>query len=321
MKKVLKYSISIIITIIVFYLISTQITLTDVINVLKKTNPLLLFLGFLFYIVMMVFRTIRFDMLLNNKINFKTLFSIVMLHSFFNNILPVRTGEFSYVYYLKKKKIPVKKGLSSLLIARVFDFIVLITVMIVFIIFSNNLPNKEIFSKLIPWLLLSLFLIISLAFSLIFMHKYIIKFLKRFEKITPKFIHDKIEQFILSFSNYKSKKVLILTFFYGLLIYLLGTISNYFSIVSLGFYLPLNILIIAITFSVLSSVLPINGIASFGTMEAVWVLILGYFGYSTKESLLLSFSLHIILILFSTISGLIGYLLFNFLSNNKNTSS
>ena len=85
-------------------------------------------------------------------------------------------------------------------------------------------------------------------------------------------------------------------------------VLHYYFVIAIGYYLPLNILIIASTFSILSTVLPINGLGSFGTMEGVWVLILGYFAYSVNDSVLLSLSLHIILLLSSSVLGLVSWI-------------
>ena len=70
----------------------------------------------------------------------------------------------------KNNKQSVSRGLSSLIIARVFDFIILISIMILFVVISKDLPNKEIFDGLIPYLVMLLVLIILGLFSLIYVY-------------------------------------------------------------------------------------------------------------------------------------------------------
>ena len=161
MKKKINIIISTVITIILLYFLLSQIKINDVIQIFQNSNFYYLALGFFFYILMGIVRTFRFKLLLKNKLSFFDILPITYVHSLLNSILPVRTGEFSYVYMLKKNnKQSVSRGLSSLIIARVFDFIILISIMILFVVISKDLPNKEIFDGLIPYLVMLLVLII-----------------------------------------------------------------------------------------------------------------------------------------------------------------
>jgi glycosyltransferase 2 family protein len=309
MKKKINIIISTVITIILLYFLLSQIKINDVIQIFQNSNFYYLALGFFFYILMGIVRTFRFKLLLKNKLSFFDILPITYVHSLLNSILPVRTGEFSYVYMLKKNnKQSVSRGLSSLIIARVFDFIILISIMILFVVISKDLPNKEIFDGLIPYLVMLLVLIILGLFSLIFLHDFSLNIAKKITKFLPLIFADPLHKFIKSFKMYKSVSTLLITLVYALLIYFCGMIANYYFVIAIGYYLPLNILIIASTFSILSTVLPINGLGSFGTMEGVWVLILGYFAYSVNDSVLLSLSLHIILLLSSSVLGLVSWI-------------
>ena len=174
MKKKINIIISTVITIILLYFLLSQIKINDVIQIFQNSNFYYLALGFFFYILMGIVRTFRFKLLLKNKLSFFDILPITYVHSLLNSILPVRTGEFSYVYMLKKNnKQSVSRGLSSLIIARVFDFIILISIMILFVVISKDLPNKEIFDGLIPYLVMLLVLIILGLFSLIFSSAYL----------------------------------------------------------------------------------------------------------------------------------------------------
>lgn len=309
MKKILKYLFSITISVLLLYFLLSKINLQEIIKVFSQTNIFYLIIGGVLYLLMMIFRSLRFRTLLNNKLKATELLPIVLFQSFLSNILPFRVGELSYVILLKKKKYNISKGLSSLLIARIFDFGVLISILIISILLSKNLPSKDIFNNMIPILFIALSIIVIAIICMIFLHDFILKIMQNLLKKLPKIkLLDKFNEFIISFKNYKSKRMLLKTLYYAIVIYFFGIISNYYFIKSLGFELPLNILIITITFSVLSSVLPINGFASLGTMEGIWVIILGYFNYGVQTAILISFSLHIILLLFSVLFGVIGWM-------------
>ena len=173
MKKKINIVLSTVITFVLLYFLLSAIKLGDVVKVLKNTNIFYLSIGFLFYTLMGVVRTFRFKLLLKNKLSFFEILPITFIHSLLNSILPVRTGEFSYVYMLKKNnKQSVSRGLSSLIVARVFDFIILIAIMILFVIISKDLPNKEMFDSFIPYLAISLIIMIAGLLSLIFLHDF-----------------------------------------------------------------------------------------------------------------------------------------------------
>ena len=317
MKKLTKFLISIILTIILLYLILTQVKVNDVTTTIKNANFKFLGLSVIFYIIMMVLRALRFEVLLKKRIAFNKLLPIVFVHSLLTNIIPFRVGDLSYVVMLKKiKKQSYSKGLSSLLIARVFEFCVMIFILILAIIYSKDLPNLG-FQNIIPLMIVVLVLLVLMIFSMIFLHDFLVRIFDRFLVLFP-MLKLKLNKFLVSFKAYRSRKVLIQTFVLSVLTYISGVIFTYYIVIALNYAIPLNILLITITFSILSSILPINSVAGFGTVEGVWALILGYFGYTIESAILLSFSLHIIQLLFSGALGLLGWLLLPTKHYNQN---
>ncbi len=84
---------------------------------------------------------------------------IILVHGFLLNVLPVRTGEFSYLYLLKKKKIPLREAVSSLVVARAFDGIALSSLFI-FSVFMLGAAVPAAISNAFTIISLFLFLII-----------------------------------------------------------------------------------------------------------------------------------------------------------------
>lgn len=303
MKKITKFILSITITLVLGYFLLSKVNFSQIVEVLLKVNLFYYFLAAFFYIVLIIFRTLRIKTMLNLK--FSDLFNLLMFTSFLNNVLPFKLGELSYTYLLKKKnKQSYKKGFSSLIVARVFDFIVHIGFLIFGIIISTNLPNKSDFELLIPFLIVSLFILATVVFIMIFLPDFTVKLFSKLFNFLPKF--NQLKQFIKSFKNYKSS--LLSTFFYSIAIYFSRGILNYFLIISLGFSLPLDVIIVVITFSVLSSFLPINGIANFGTRETVWTVILIYYGFTLESAVLLSFGTHILQLFYVSLIGFYSWL-------------
>ncbi len=91
-----------------------------------------------------------------------------------NNLLPARTGELSYVYLLKtEQKITTGEGLATLVIARIFDFIIISIFFLPLFLFIKNLTAD--FLIVIEIGILFLFLMVILLFSLLFYGNVILK--------------------------------------------------------------------------------------------------------------------------------------------------
>ena len=91
---------------------------------LAKNVPLrFFFLLFALFLLLNIFRALRFRTLLGRKkLPLGGLFPITLCHNFFVRTLPLMVGEFSYIALLRRHlKIPVSEGIRSLFEARLFD--------------------------------------------------------------------------------------------------------------------------------------------------------------------------------------------------------
>ena len=91
---------------------------------LAKNVPLWFFFGlFALFLLLNIFRALRFRILLDRKkLPLGILFPITLCHNFFVRTLPLMAGEFSYIVLLRRHlKIPVSEGVRSLFEARLFD--------------------------------------------------------------------------------------------------------------------------------------------------------------------------------------------------------
>ena len=91
---------------------------------LAKNVPLwFFFILFALFLLLNIFRALRFRILLDRKeLPLGVLFPITLCHNFFVRTLPLMVGEFSYIALLRRHlKIPVSEGIRSLFEARLFD--------------------------------------------------------------------------------------------------------------------------------------------------------------------------------------------------------
>ena len=307
-----KRIIAVLISIIILFLLFRIVDIGDIIDGLRKISFTTILLAAFFYTLSYVFRATRFKSLNKKKINLSSLFIVVCLHNFYNNLLPARTGEFSYIYLMKKRNIPIGQGAGSLIIARLLDllFILIIILGMLFII-------RESSSYLIQGAILIILLVsvISLPFLVIRFQKGLIRKLKLFlswislNEQGAKNIISKFEEMIDSLVIIKSKGVLLKSGISTLLIVASQYLFFYFILLGLGINLNFTKIILAVAIVLIVNTFPIQGVAGFGTYEGSLALSLMYLGISRELSVTAGFVIHLVQIVFFVALGIVGFLL------------
>ncbi len=270
-----------------------------------------------------IFRSWRFHILIHKEVSIRDMFHIECVHNMMNNLLPARTGELSYIYLLKtEQKKTTGEGLATLIIARIFDFIIISVFFLLFFLFTKNLLTD--FSFLIKIGIIFLFSMIAVLLGLLFYGK---AFLRKFrywaDYINFKkfragdYITKKSEETIEYFEKFKTGPIGMHTSVILLSIGIwIATYSLFYVLaVSMGINLEPVQILFASSFSVFSTVLPIQGIAGFGTMEGAWALGFVAVGLPREIAISSGFGFHIIILLFTVSLGILGY--FNILYSMK----
>jgi glycosyltransferase 2 family protein len=306
---------AILITIILFALLFTQISILDIISTFSSIHPLYLFVGFMLYSASYYFRTLRFHILLNYEVSIKDLFYIECIHNMMNNLLPARTGELSYIYFLKTEQNKTTgEGLATLVIARIFDFIIISIFFLLFFLFIKNLMTD--FSILLEIGLLFLFFMVALLFGLLFYGNAFLKIIKKWAhygnckkyRIGDNIIK-KSEETVECFEKFKTGNIRMYTsvIIVSIGIWILSYSLFYLIAISMGIHLELVQILFASSFAVFSTMLPIQGIAGFGTMEAGWALGFIAIGIPSEVAINTGFGFHLIFLFFTIILGIFGY--------------
>ena len=85
-----------------------------------------LLIGFGCYCLLVLAKALRFRALLNLNSGVHQVFPILAMHTFWGNILPMRTGDVSYVYLMQRRqKVDATQGVASLLVASLIDLVLL----------------------------------------------------------------------------------------------------------------------------------------------------------------------------------------------------
>ena len=298
-KKIL---LNIIIVAFLVLLLLTQVEIADIFTLFFSIPIHYLLLGFILYVICSFLRALRFLVLLNKKIDLRDLFAIVCIHNMLINTLPSRIGELSYIYLVKKIDVPIKEGVTTLILARILDFFVISGFFMISVLYINLLSI---------WIIELLILILLILIVLIHRGKssnHIIKNLSVTSHVSMSFmdhIHKRLGR--ISFNMIEKR-----TIFLSVLLSIFIWATNYgvTLVIIMGMNLDLNIFetIIAVTLTVLASMLPIHGIGGFGTTEGAWTIAAMSFGISKEMSIVSGFSLHIILVIYFLLLGCYGLL-------------
>jgi len=227
------------------------------------------------------------------------LYAITSYHNFFNQIFPARTGELTFVYYLKKMAgADISKGLHILLVTRIFDFIVVAAFFVCsLVIYYGRRTSMALLALGILFFILSVVVLFNLKWIVMFfngMFNFITSKLKldRVHLIIK--IKEKMEPVVEEFSGFDTKRFIPELAFTSLLVWGALYAFSYVTIHAFGVDIHFLQSIAGSTGGVLTNVLPINSFGSFGTMEAGWAGGFVLVGMSAQDAITTGFGNHIV---------------------------
>ena len=295
------------------YFLLRQIDFHSLLRLLLQVNLVYLLLGSLMYLGKAFTRTFRI-MRLNQAVSpgFIRMLRLTLATGLASQLLPMKLGEFSYVYLLKKEhRSPISHGLSSLMAIRIID---LLAISLLFVLASLVFPTPGGLSIYLRSVMIFMGILLAMILGMLFLsvnERFNVQFLYRWHvverfTILQKFVHA-VEGFIVDFRQYQSLQYLewlglaLLEWFinyavFYLLLLGLGLTPTYFDTV------------VGVTFAALASVLPVNSFGNFGTQEAGWATGLILLGYSKDIALTSGFATHLLTLLFMLIFGGISWL-------------
>lgn len=289
-----------ILAIVIIYFLVSGIDVQKTADALVKADFALVILSAAIYAVSNLFKSLRFNILLKESaVPVSKMFAISAYQNFFNQIMPARTGELTFLYYTKSMaNVRASASLHALLVSRMMDLVV---VCLFFIIALTLYYGKD----------LSIPLIIAAslmgAFSLLFVFKlhwfillgkkifiFLVSIFKIKEKPLIIKISGKIEMLLEEFAGINMKKKIPLAALTSLLVWLSLYAFSYTTILAFGVDIGFLAAVAGSTGAVLTNVLPINSFGSFGTMEAGWTGGFLFVGMSMQEAVTTGFGYHLI---------------------------
>ncbi|TET13860.1 MAG: flippase-like domain-containing protein [Actinobacteria bacterium] len=299
---------------LVYYLLN-QIDIEDIKSAFINIYTPSLIIGLILIFSIDFFRAYRAKILIGSgRIRMVDMFLVSLIRNGFNMVLPARTGELSYIYVLKRKfKFPVEIGISTLMIALVFDLIIVFSMIVISIIIVGI--NKYAVSST-SVILIAVALLISSLLVLFYLSKFVGLFIKIFDRILSKYrvskskviqnIYKKLVETNKNIELIKKRGIYWKVYLISVPSRILKYAAYYFLIhavlkpMGFGFNdLSYWVIILATAAAEISAVLPTHSLAGLGTYQGVFALAFIMLGFGKEISIIVGFSYHIINLIFT----------------------
>jgi uncharacterized protein (TIRG00374 family) len=292
--------------VLVFYLLR-QIDIREVYRVMASIPLSYLAAGFVSFILGHFGRAVRFKVLLRDKAPLGGLFSITAVQTAAVGFMPLRTGEFSLMYLLKKEHgVEYPIGAAVLVLAKALDFLVVVSL---FFISFSTLPNVPTFyGQLLPWAG-GLFFLTFVGFILLGRSREIYARLPNFFREGPlaeSKLMANVKKVFKGAEVIRSKKTMILSLLVTVVFWTFLYGASFMVYWGMGLKLSfLEMVFINTSFSLFAN-LPIHSPGGFGTMESFWTLLLVALGVPKAEAIATGFVSHLVSIGYALLFMLYG---------------
>lgn len=294
---------SILITLGIIFFLLLQISIKDLYILLKTIDPFWAALGSITYLLAILFRALRFKWLTYSKgIPLSILFRITAFYHLSLMVLPSKLGELSYPYLLNKiSGMNVTEGLASLIASRVYDFFIMMMILLFVTIGFQGL------FKVNPFFLI--FFIASLIGFIFFAFFYMSSFLSWFSNILGKisngtrprnarfvlWIQRKMSEMAEDFYAIKARKTYFPVSLTSLASWVMIFLTFYAYMKGFGIEISFAKMILGSTVGVVANALPISAIGNWGTLEAGWAAGFLMVGLSKEKAIATGFGVHILI--------------------------
>jgi len=323
------------VSIILIWVLLSQIETQDLIQTLKRIYFPALAVYVLVALGAAVLRAWRYKLLLRPRyVGWRNILLVTFVRNSLIDLLPWRIGSLSYIYILNRRlSFSFEAATSTFVLAFLFDFLTLSPFLILAIaalgLGATSISNIYLVILSLLFFLAIFFILWKIIPFASFLLKIYCSLLKVFRMEKRSWAKISVEKFNLtmeSLSQIKTRKIYLpislLSFFLRLLKY----VSIYFLLFSLlrshGFSLgKLSFwkLILGTTGAELTSLLPIKGIAGFGTWESAWAITFKLMNFEARLAILSGIGVHLLTNIFEYSLGIVSLLIlaFPFLEKRK----
>ncbi len=309
---------------LVYYLLN-QVDIADIKSAFLGMYRPTLIAALAIMLLSNLFRAYRKNILVgSDRISMGDMFLVTMIRNAFNMVLPARTGELSYIYVLTSRfHFPLEIGVSTLMVVLIFDLVIVFSIILISIIIVgiNTYSISSASVILISVALLSVSLIV-----LFFLSNIIDMILIVYRKLLEKFkvkegrpiyrIYSKVLDINNNLKIIRGRRIYWKVYLSSIVTRLLKFTSYYLIIHAIlspmGYsFSDLNywVILLATIAAEISAVLPTHALAGFGTYQGAFALAFVILGFSEEISIIVGFSYHLVVLLFTVALGIIAMII------------
>ena len=315
-QRIAKIGLPTVLAVIITYFLLKEIDIQQIPQTLSRLSIKALLIGFTCYCLLVLAKASRFRALLNLDSSVHQIFPILALHTFWGNILPMRTGDVSYVYLMQRRqKVDATQGIASLLVASLIDLILLIGLVIA----TGWLLRAELrdtFSGTVLYLmplligsgLIAVVVLVSVAPNLCMrIAERCTGPLLGLEKRPISWGVNKGLRVLQELTAFRSNRRFLEVWVYSFMCLIIRFGFQCYLVTEMGIDVPIIEVLFALAFTNVFNLLPVQTIGNFGTTEFPFVWLLKHFGTSVEVATVTGFSLHILILLYCLPLGLYGF--------------
>ena len=305
-----------VLAVVIAYFLLKEIDIQEIPRTLSRLSIKALLIGFACYCLLVLAKALRFRALLNLGSSVHQIFPILALHTFWGNILPMRTGDVSYVYLMQRRqKVDATQGIASLLVASLIDLVLLIGLVVV-TAWLLRAELRDTFSGTVLYitpLLMAGALIVGMVFVYIVPNLCV----RLAEKCAVPLLHlqkrpltwavNKGLTVVQELTGFRSNRRFLEVWGYSVVCLAIRFGFQCYLVTEMGVDIPMVEVLFALAFTNVFNLLPVQTIGNFGTTEFPFVWLLNHFGTSVETATVTGFSLHILILLYCLPLGVYGF--------------
>lgn len=287
-----------------------QIDPTQVIHLLAGADPRWLLVGLGFYMFANMLRSVRFSTLFRADYSPLRLLPEMFAVSLFNNILPSRSGELSFPYFMKTRHgMAVGQSTAALLVVRIFDYLAVALLYVVFSLLNlNQLPASAtpVILTVAALLLISLLLLATMPWlgrQFLRLAERVMSRLGLAETRSGTVLLRVTRRAVEAFEGMRTPRTYGFTIGWSLLIWLV-TFGWFWAFMrAMGLAQSYPQVIMGGTFAMLAKAIPLITVGGFGAHEAGWALGFRLVGMDLDVAIASGFAVNILTLAASLIFG------------------
>lgn len=291
-----------------------SLELDDVKRAFAAADPGILILGLLAYVGSYVCRALRFRLLLySTRPPLLDLIGVVSVHNLLNMVLPVRTGELSYVVLASRRYgVSLGEGAASLLLARLYDVLGIAVFFVTAVIAHRaSLDGDPRDLALIGGglVLASLLIILFLLPAIRGTHRALRRVLKALGVLDRPLVQrvmQKGDALLWHLQEIQARKTAAGVFLITEAQWLMTFLTCFAIVRAIDIPFAFDAAVLGSTGLSIALILPINTFANVGTFEAGWVAGYVLAGMSRSDATTSALVAHVFIMLFAVLLAALG---------------